>query len=285
MDQLTHCRHGVDQPILSLPCASAVMDACERSKIITPDAAVDLTLSRDDILDRLRAAINAESLDEFEANADDIVDSILTSRYSNLYSLMGDSISTNVYVALIRNQILVDVQGEDILFQIFTSNILQKKVGDEAPFFEFIQRVCSECNDVDGQCAPIKAGCGGFGIRNFLTLFLSIEVGKAMVEVSNAKLAGDAVRVDLAQRQVDLFTDQLNESNPILTEIADAMTAEGKAVDQIQRAELRGDHEAVMDFQKKMEVARASKVVSNTKLMCCSAKYNDLMKALRLSGE
>ena len=45
-------------------------------------------------------------------------------------------------MAIVRNQILVDVQGEDLLFQIFTSNVLQRDAGDEALFFEFIQRVC-----------------------------------------------------------------------------------------------------------------------------------------------
>ena len=53
---------------------------------------------------------------------------------------------------------------------------LQREAGQESPFLEFIQRVCSECKNTDGSCRPIKPGCGGFGIRNFLTLFLSIEV-------------------------------------------------------------------------------------------------------------
>jgi 4-hydroxyphenylpyruvate dioxygenase-like putative hemolysin len=68
------------------------------------------------------------------------------------------------------------VQGDDLLYQIFTCNILQKSPEQESPFFEFIQRVCSECENEDGCPAKVKAGCGGFGIRNFLTLFLSIEV-------------------------------------------------------------------------------------------------------------
>ena len=33
----------------------------------------------------------------------------------------------------------------------------------------------------------IRPGCGGFGIRNFLTLFLSIEVSKAMRSEQSAK--------------------------------------------------------------------------------------------------
>jgi hypothetical protein len=56
-----------------------------------------------------------------------------------------------------------DNQGEDLLFQIFTSNILQEKSGDESPFFEFIQRVCSHCIGADGCPKKPKPGCGGFG--------------------------------------------------------------------------------------------------------------------------
>ena len=45
---------------------------------------------------------------------------------------------------LCETKSLVDIQGGDLLYQIFTSNILQRKAGEEAPFLEFIQRVCSE---------------------------------------------------------------------------------------------------------------------------------------------
>ena len=69
----------------------------------------------------------------------------------------------------------VDVQGDDVLMQIFTSTVLQKKPGTEAPFLEFIQRLCAAPKP-GGASSQIRPGCGGFGIRNFLTLFLSIEV-------------------------------------------------------------------------------------------------------------
>ena len=62
--------------------------------------------------------------------------------------------------------------------QIFTSVVLQRKPGTEAPFLEFIQRMCAQCSDGTQTCKPIRPGCGGFGIRNFLTLFLSIEASK-----------------------------------------------------------------------------------------------------------
>ena len=124
-------------------------------------------------------------------------------------------------------------QGEDLLFQIFTSNILQRKCGEEAPFLEFIQRVCSECVGPDGCPRKLKPGCGGFGIRNFLTLFLSIEITKAMTEAASAKELGDQVRHEFFQNQVNIFTNQLNESNPILNDISDAMTREGIAREKI----------------------------------------------------
>merc|ERR1711998_55146 len=128
--------------------------------------------------------------------------------------------SEETYMKIVRNKILVDIQGQDILFQIFTSCVLQRKKGEEAPFLEFIQRVCSEKIDpVTKKPLPIRPGCGGFGIRNFLTLFLSIEVSKAMNEYDNACEAGDTDKQTFAQSKIDIFTEQLEESNPILTAI------------------------------------------------------------------
>ena len=47
--------------------------------------------------------------------------------------------------SIVRNQILLDVQGGDVLMQIFTACILQRGPGEEAPFLEFIQRLCKLC--------------------------------------------------------------------------------------------------------------------------------------------
>lgn len=117
-------------------------------------------------------------------------------------------------------------------------------------------------------------------IRNFLTLFLSIEVSKAMMEVSEAKAAGDDARCAYAQAMVDCFTDQLNESNPILTEISDAMTEEGHCRDKM---EIAVSEEDVQFWKAKMEEAAVAKQVGNEKLMECSSKYKELMKAIRES--
>ena len=207
-----------------------------------------------------------------------------------------DHLSEESYVAIVRNQILVDVQGEDLLFQIFTSNVLQRDAGDEAPFFEFIQRVCSERAGPDGRPRRVKPGCGGFGIRNFLTLFLSIEVTRAMLEAANARASGDVPGHDYARRKVDLFTEQLNESNPLLTEISDAMTREGAARERIKacREGRRGggDEEEEEEEKKEDGIKRWSLVAeremlaksrANERLMQCNLKYQRLMKELRES--
>jgi len=126
------------------------------------DGAADLDISRED----MDAAI-AQGLVEGSAthstyieNRNSLLDAILHSRYSNLYNLLHNHVdSPETYLGIVRNKILVDIQGDDLLYQIFTSNILQRNPGDEAPFLEFIQRVCS----VKGISKP---GCGGFGTKN-----------------------------------------------------------------------------------------------------------------------
>lgn len=51
---------------------------------------------------------------------------------------------------IVRNKILIDVQGGDILLQIFTCKILHRDAQQEAPFLEFIQRVCGTCAAAPG---------------------------------------------------------------------------------------------------------------------------------------
>mmetsp|Transcript_6848 Transcript_6848/g.13369 ORF Transcript_6848/g.13369 Transcript_6848/m.13369 type:complete len:292 (+) Transcript_6848:647-1522(+) len=273
--------HGPDEEVLSPDCAHAVFEICEKYGIMSSDGAVDLDATRHGILSVLDGKIPARHKQEYDSKKDKVADIILHSRYSNLFSLLRHHLSEESYLKIVRNQILVDVQGEDLLFQIFTSNILQRNVGEEAPFFEFIQRVCSECRETNGCPVAIKPGCGGFGIRNFLTLFLSIEVSKAMLEVSQAKAAGDVDRQTFAQGMVGTFTDQLNESNPILTAISDAMTVEGSLKTQLNRAMAENDDDTVCILRNKLEKASEAKRVGNSKLMGCSKKYKEMMRALR----
>lgn len=273
---------------LSNGCAEIILGCCESSRCMTKglEGAVDLQLTRDELKKRLDSSMpmGHHHREEFEVNVQNVVDTILRSRYINMYNLLGDILSEETYLSIVRNQILVDVQGRDILYQIFTSNILQRKAGDESPFLEFIQRVCADCSD-DGCPLGMKAGCGGFGIRNFLTLFLSIEIGKAMLDVSHAKSSNDTNTMRFAQLKVDAFTDQLNESNPILTAISDAMTEEGVALERMQVALKRGDDADAAEWEERMKQAEEMKHASNVNLMELNSKYNELMKSLRLDSE
>merc|ERR1712151_1027161 len=105
------------------------------------------------------------------------------------------------------------------------------------------------------------------GIRNFLTLFLSIEVSKSMSLKAEADVKGDQKMAEFHMKMVDAFTAQLDESNPVLTGISDAMTAEGYALD-------RGDD----DDAKKWA---AEKAKGNAELQRISAKYNGIMRSIR----
>ena len=106
-----------------------------------------------------------------------------------------------------------------------------------------------------------------------------------MLEVSEAKRCGDEKRRSRAQRRVDCFTNQLNESNPILTEISNAMTEEGVYKDKYEAATEVGDDEAALSWKKNMEVARKTKEEWNQKLMDCSARYEQLMRSIREATE
>jgi hypothetical protein len=119
-------------------------------------------------------------------------------------------------------------------------------------------------------------------IRNFLTLFLSIEVSKAMREAAEAKETGDVARQEYAKQMVDAFTRQMNEANPILTAISDSMTDEGRYLESIERAVALGTAEEDISVLKAQLVeASARKQKGNADLMECSARYNAFMKELR----
>jgi hypothetical protein len=280
-----HDKESSGKDLVSSECASAIFDVLASEGVLQDDYSLDLNVPKDHIKSMLDSKLPSSCREEYDENQGSILNAIMRSRYVNLYSLLRDHLSEKTYVAIVSNQILVDVQGEDLLFQIFTSGIVKRKSSDESPFLEFIQRVCSECIGADGCPKGIKSGCGGFGVRNFLTLFLSIEVTKAMIEVSSAKERGDKVRYDFSQRRVELFTDQLNESNPILTEISDAMTREGIAKENIVALQLEGKEEEAESWKLVMDKEGQAKAVANEKLMKCNMKYQRLMKGIRESQE
>ena len=91
-----------------------------------------------------------------------------------------------------------------------------------------------------------------------------------MLDMTKALEANEANEAAFHKRRVSLFTEQLVESNPILTEISDCMTAEGSCLD-------------------KRDVAGAKKwtlrkEAANDALQKCSEKYNALMKGMREAG-
>jgi hypothetical protein len=110
-------------------------------------------------------------------------------------------------------------------------------------------------------------------------------VSKAIREVAEEKLRGDEARALLAQRRVNCFTNQLNESNPILTEISDAMTEEGRCQTQIDEASLAGDVIACQTWQARLEIAGQKKNEWNAKLKECSAHYETMMRLIREESE
>ncbi|CAJ1368799.1 unnamed protein product [Effrenium voratum] len=210
---------------LEEPAAQKLVAALRGAGLVDANDILDLDVSRERVLEAL------------PSDSKDLLEHVMRARYGNLHALLRDHISEDAYLRIVRNNVLVDVQGDDLLLQIFTNSILQRAAGEEAPFLEFIQRVCSDKKDpVTGEARPIKAGCGGFGIRNFLTLFLSIEVSKATRARAEAQAAGKTDLVQYYGRMVDAFTSQLEESNPVLTAISDAMTFEGEALEAKEAA-------------------------------------------------
>ena len=102
------------------------------------------------------------------------------------------------------------------------------------------------------------------------TLFLSIELSKAALDRGRAEAEGRKAEAAHHARRYELFTAQLVESNPILTEVSDCMTGEGRALDAADAA-------AAAEWGRRKEAA-------NRKLQECSLKYNGAMKALREEG-
>jgi hypothetical protein len=145
--------------------AVQVLKICEEKDIVSVDGAVDLALSKTDleVLFGTSDGLLGDQKDSFLKVKEAIFEAILNSRYRNLYSLLHDQITEDQYLGIVRNKVLVDVQGSDVLYQIFTSNILQRNTGEEAPFFEYIQRVCMGSKGDGGSTGKIKPGCGGFG--------------------------------------------------------------------------------------------------------------------------
>jgi hypothetical protein len=253
--------------------AEAVMKALIDAKLMTTGGIVNL-----DITDEQIAALGSSLSSSFTTHLAAVTAAVKQARFSNMVKYLGNRLQDSQYLSIVRNQILVDIQGQDILLQIFTGCVLQKAPMDEAPFLELIERVCSQVCDASGAPKPLRPGCGGFGIRNFLTLFLSIEVSKAMAEAEKARVAGDKAAQEKFDCMVDLFTRQLDESNPILTSISDAMTAEADYLEEASRTADPAKKQSCLDSAASYN---AEKMTHQGRLQECSERYKAAMVALR----
>jgi hypothetical protein len=75
-----------------------------------------------------------------------------------------------------------------------------------------------------------------------------------MQALSEAEEKGDVDAVSRAQRMIEAFTDQLDESNPVLTAISDAMTAEADAIDALAELGASGDAAAKERLEAEVSV-------------------------------
>jgi len=224
---------------LSQDLIKELMEALVAENIMTRAGVIDLELRREQLAD---LQVSCQLKEKLRRRSDEIFAVLRRSCYSNIFALLQHNMSEESYLQIVRNRILVDIQGGDVLLQIFTCKILQTCPGQEAPFLEFIERVCKSSS-----CKLIRPGCGGFGIRNFLTLFLSIEISQAIADEEEASRRGDESSARKARRRMELLNRQMDESNPILTKISDVMTEEGVCIEKLEATESEEDRRALRD--------------------------------------
>lgn len=102
-----------------------------------------------------------------------------------------------------------------------------------------------------------------------------------MQEVTDSIEDGDFERQQYAQSMVDTFTKQLNEANPILTAISDAMTDEGSFKENMIACLERNQLEEASIWESRMKEAAEEKQKGNMALMECSSRYKAMMKSIR----
>merc|ERR1711959_583521 len=93
-----------------------------------------------------------------------------------------------------------------------------------------------------------------------------------------AAAAGDEAAAALYEEQVLTFTEQLDLSNPILTKISDAMTAEADARLLLEK---ETDAAAKATIQAEVDKHCAIKNSGQEELQALSDKYKALMRTLR----
>lgn len=92
--------------------AERTIEILEKHGAVASDGAVSLDVTRTSIGEILKGEL--EDDDAYQAKKTEILDSIVESRYKNIYSLLGDNVSEETYLGIVRNKILCDVQGDDM---------------------------------------------------------------------------------------------------------------------------------------------------------------------------
>mmetsp|Transcript_23147 Transcript_23147/g.52024 ORF Transcript_23147/g.52024 Transcript_23147/m.52024 type:complete len:689 (-) Transcript_23147:184-2250(-) len=236
---------------LSPGLVKELMSALVAQQLMTRGGIVDLDVTEEQVQN---LPVSHDLQEELRRRSDDIVSVLHKSCYNNIFALLQHNLSEDMYLQIVRNRILVDIQGGDVLLQIFTCKILQTSPGQEAPFLEFIERVCKSSS-----CKLIRPGCGGFGIRNFLTLFLSIEISQAIADEEEATRKGDEISAKKARRRMELLNRQMDESNPILTKISDVMTEEGVCLEQLEVTKTAEERQALQARIEKLAREKSKK--------------------------
>merc|ERR1719221_2024932 len=116
---------------IELPLAESYLVKLNEAGIVDAKDIVDIDVTRERVAAALPACV-----------PNGVIDLVLCARYNNLYAMLGDHLNEAEYLKVVRNNILVDIQGEDLLLQIFTSKVVQRAGNEESCFLEFIQRVC-----------------------------------------------------------------------------------------------------------------------------------------------
>lgn len=98
--------------LLAPPAAAAAGDA---------DAAAPLD---EGSLDALRAALVADA-----ALGPALGAAVRRSRYRNMHAILGDALNEDEYLAIVRNQILVDAQAGDVLMQVRAVSARARQLG------------------------------------------------------------------------------------------------------------------------------------------------------------
>lgn len=118
---------------VSSTLAEATIAVLEKSGSVALDGAVRLDDTEQSVAESLDKELGDD--ESYQEKKEEIIAAILESRYKNLYSLLGDNVSDETLLGIVRNKILCDVQGDNVyvgldelilaLFMIFLTMLEQ----------------------------------------------------------------------------------------------------------------------------------------------------------------